>query len=354
MKALKLFSLLVCICVSTLNAQTIMNIHQSNGTILQIPLNTIDSITYTINNPGNLATLSTLPIGNTTGTSATSGGNITSDGGTNITQRGVVWSTNPNPTTANSLTTNGSGIGNYTSTLTGLTANTTYYVRAYATNSAGTAYGNELSFTTTGGGSIVSNPGAGVTYGGYNYPTVVLGNGQEWMAENLKTNAYANGDPISNETDDNQWSNLTTGAWAHYNNNSQFDTPLGKLYNWYAVSDPRNLCPMGWHVPADGEWTVLTNYLGGMIVAGGKMKSLSGWNPPNTAATNESGFSGYPGGQRATGGYFTGLGSYGIWWSSSETSASEALTRSLVSGNSYAEGNDTDKFYGLSVRCIKD
>ena len=130
-----------------LMAQTIMNIHQSNGTVLQIPLNTIDSITYTNPNPGNLATISTTAISSITGTGAVSGGNITNDGGSLITQRGVCWSTNPNPTTADNTTLDGGVTGSFTSTLSGLTANTTYYVRAYAINSAGTAYGNEVSFT---------------------------------------------------------------------------------------------------------------------------------------------------------------------------------------------------------------
>ena len=143
-----LFALLAINAVS-LQAQTTMNIYQSNGSVLQIPLNTIDSITYTIGNPGQLATLSTLPVGNITGNAATSGGNITNNGGTPVTQRGVVWSTSPSPTTANNQSSDGSGTGNYTSTLTGLTASTTYYVRAYATNSAGTAYGNQVQFTTS-------------------------------------------------------------------------------------------------------------------------------------------------------------------------------------------------------------
>ena len=149
-------------------SQTIMNIYQNNGSVLQIPLNSIDSITYTIGNPGQLATLTTLPIGNIANTSATSGGNITNNGGTPVTQRGVVWSTGPNPTTANNQSTDGSGTGNYTSNLTGLTANTTYYVRAYATNSAGTAYGNELSFTTTNGSNLPCQSGfcIGQTYQG--------------------------------------------------------------------------------------------------------------------------------------------------------------------------------------------
>ena len=167
MKARILQIALLIISSISLEAQTTMNIYQSNGSVLQIPLSTIDSITYTIGNPGQLATLSTLPVGNISNTSATSGGNITNNGGTPVTQRGVVWSTSPNPTTANNQSSDGSGTGNYTSNLTGLSANTTYYVRAYATNSAGTAYGNELSFTTAGGaGSITAlNCGGGSTAG---------------------------------------------------------------------------------------------------------------------------------------------------------------------------------------------
>jgi hypothetical protein len=148
-----LISLALLLMGLSATAQTIMNIYQNNGTVLQIPLSSIDSITYTVNNPGNLATLSTLPMGNITATSAVSGGNITNGGGTPVTQRGVCWSTAPNPTTANNTTSDGSGVGSYTSTLTGLVAGATYYVRAYAINSAGTAYGNEVQFTAAGGGS---------------------------------------------------------------------------------------------------------------------------------------------------------------------------------------------------------
>jgi uncharacterized protein (TIGR02145 family) len=353
---LTLFAMLL---MSTLvaQAQTIMNIHQSNGIVLSLPLNTIDSITYTIPNPGSLATLTTLPIGNITDIAATTGGNITNDGGTPVTQRGVVWSTSPNPTTSNNSTTNGSGTGSFTSNLTSLTASTTYYVRAYATNSAGTAYGNELSFTTTAGGSgIVSNPGAGVTFDGYTYTSIVLGNGQEWMAENLRTTSYANGDPIPNVSDDTQWQNLTTGAWAHYNNENQYENPYGKLYNWYTVADPRNVCPTGWHVPTDAEYTLLTDYLGGLPVAGGKMKSTGTqyWLSPNTDATNESGFSGLPGGGRSLNGTFSGIGNLGSWWSSTEYGTLGAWLRylgynygSVSRGSNYKDG-------GFSVRCLRD
>jgi len=357
MKTKILFLTAVLLSTLMVNAQTIMNIHQSNGTVLSLPLNTIDSITYTIPNPGNLATLTTLPIGNITDITATTGGNITNDGGTPVTQRGVVWSVSPNPTTANNSTNNGSGTGSFTSNLTGLTASTTYYVRSYATNSAGTSYGNEASFTTTaGGGGIVTNPGAGVTFDGYTYTSIVLGNGQEWMAENLRTTTYANGDPIPNITDDTQWENLTTGAWSHYNNDSQYENPYGKLYNWYTVADPRNVCPTGWHVPTDAEWTTLTDYLGGESVAGGKMKSTGTqyWESPNTDATNESGFSGLPGGNRSNYGPFHVIGHYGSWWSSTEFGTDYAWSYSL----SYDDGNVgrglVSKVFGFSVRCLRD
>jgi uncharacterized protein (TIGR02145 family) len=365
-----LISLALLLMGLSASAQTIMNIYQNNGTVLQIPLSSIDSITYTVNNPGNLATLTTLPMGNITATSAVSGGNITGGGGTPVTQRGVCWSTAPNPTTANNTTSNGSGVGNYASTLTGLTAGATYYVRAYATNSAGTAYGNQLQFTAAGGGGgIVSNPGAGVTFSGYSYTSVVLGNGQEWMAENLRSTTYANGDPIPNVTDGNQWLGLTTGAWAHYENNASYENPYGKLYNWYAVADPRNVCPTGWHVPTDAEWNTLVGYLdpaydpnapngSQSATAGGKMKSTGTqyWFFPNEGATNESGFSGLPAGLRSSfDGTFGSLGTNGYWWSASESGAEFAWSRFLyyyiADINRY--GNFS-KRNGFLVRCLRD
>jgi uncharacterized protein (TIGR02145 family) len=347
---------------SGLVAQTTMNIHQSNGTVIQIPINTIDSITYTISNPGNLATISTTAIGSNTGTSALSGGNITNGGGSLITQRGVCWSTSPNPTTANNITINGSGTGSFSSNLTGLTANATYYVRAYAINSAGTAYGNQVSFTAGSGGSgIVSNPGPSVTYNGYTYPTIILGNGQEWMAQNLRTTIYANGDPIPNVSDSIQWFNLNSGAWCHYNNDNQYENPYGKLYNWHAVSDLRNICPSGWHVPTESDWIDFVQYLDpnaggqGSNSAGGKMKSIGTqfWQSPNTSATNESGFSGLPGGHRHWGSEFFEIGTLGVWWSSTINSSS-GVSFELHHNNSSALWSAGDLDYGNSVRCIKD
>jgi uncharacterized protein (TIGR02145 family) len=212
----------------------------------------------------------------------------------------------------------------------------------------------------TCGATNVHNPAK--TYGsmtdqqGNVYKTIVIGT-QEWMAENLKTTIYRNGNVIDNVTDDVQWSGLTTGACVSYNNDSQYDCPYGKLYNWYAVVDPRHVCPTGWHEPTDGEWTTLTNYLGGESVAGGKMKStgLQYWISPNTEATNESGFSGLPGGYRSyADGSYNSIGSYGFWWSSSEYQVNLAWTRYLYFDFGNANQFNNTKQDGFSVRCLRD
>ncbi len=194
------------------------------------------------------------------------------------------------------------------------------------------------------------------------YKTIVIGT-QEWMAENLKTTIYRNGEAIANVIDGIQWAGLTTSAWCYYNNDSQYDCPYGKLYNWYAVADPRNVCPIGWHVPTDAEWSDLINYLdpnadGGNIypnVAGGKLKStgLEYWLSPNQDATNESGFSGLPAGGRGDSGGFNPIGGDGFWWSSTENDTSNAWLRYLYAFNGNAYRFSYFKAYGFSVRCIR-
>jgi len=250
-----------------------------------------------------LPVITTTVVDNITPNSATSGGNITSDGGAPVTARGVCWSTNQNPTIADNTTNDGSGTGSFTSGITGLSPGQTYYVRAYATNSAGTGYGDEKSFTTLFCPSTVTGNDGNV------YQVVRIGN-QCWMAENLRTTRYANGDAIPQVTGNSTWSSLSTGAWCWYDNDNQYENPYGKLYNWHAVADSRNICPAGWHVPTDAEWDALANFLGGSNVAGGKMKATgtAHWNSPNTDATNSSGFTGLPGGYRYYYGYFYSVG----------------------------------------------
>ena len=212
------------------------------------------------------------------------------------------------------------------------------------------------------GAEGVHNPN--LTYGnmtdqeGNEYKTIVIGN-QEWMAENLKTSIYRNGEPIVTNLTDVDWQNsyiTQIAAWSYYNNDSQYECPYGKLYNWYAVADQRNLCPVGWHIPTDDELTTLTNYLGGELPAGGKMKSTGTqyWNAPNTDATNESGFSGLPGGYRFSLGGLQNIGNDGFWWSSSAPKIYNAWYRYLGYNLGNATRNMSGKPYGFSVRCLRD
>lgn len=211
---------------------------------------------------------------------------------------------------------------------------------------------------TTNGGNNINNPSTGtvIDVDGNVYNTIVIGT-QEWMTENLRTTKYCNGDPVPNVTDSSQWNSLSTGAWVFYNNNSQYENPYGKLYNWYSVSDVRNICPCSWHVPTHTEWNVLINYLGGDSLAGGKMKSIGTqlWLYPNINATNESGFSGIPGGYLIASGSFNFVGAGGYWWSSTEITPGLAWSSFLLynSGIAYINGSSNMK-NGASIRCIKD
>jgi uncharacterized protein (TIGR02145 family) len=179
------------------------------------------------------------------------------------------------------------------------------------------------------------------------------------MAENLKTAKYNDGTTIPNVTDDAQWANLTTGAWSYYNNDAANNAKYGKLYNWYAVSPTtngnKNVCPSGWHVPTDAEWTILTEYLGGGV-AGGKMKEIgtTSWISPNTDATNTSLFTGLPGGSRFSFGFYFNVGLHGYWWSSTENSANNAWYRGLFSLGGDAYRDNDGKSAGFSVRCLRD
>ena len=190
---------------------------------------------------------------------------------------------------------------------------------------------------------------------GNSYSTVAIGN-QIWMKENLKVSKYRNGEAIPTGLSNTTWAETTTGAYAIYNNDASNNTTYGKLYNWYAIADPRNVCPIGWHVPNDAEWTTLTTFLSGESVAGGKMKSTGTqyWFSPNASATNESGFTGLPGGYRYDTGTFGYSGGLGAWWSSTAQDSNNAWYRYLFYYYGAAYRFDANKHYGYSVRCIKD
>lgn len=189
--------------------------------------------------------------------------------------------------------------------------------------------------------------GQGYNYHGHTYATVEIGR-RCWFAENLQTASYNNGDAIPQNLSDADWSEATSGAMAF-----NVDVPnYGGLYNWHAVDDARGLCPSGWHVPTDGEWTVMTDFLGGASVAGVKMKTIFGWTG-GVNGTNLSGFSGLPGGNRYNNGYFYGAGTSGYWWSSSPN-GSNAWLRILSRYVEYVNRKSMDSQGGFSIRCVRD
>jgi uncharacterized protein (TIGR02145 family) len=199
-----------------------------------------------------------------------------------------------------------------------------------------------------------------LTYGsvtdvdGNTYATIAIGT-QVWMAENLRTTKFNNGDQIQNIADDNQWVNTTNAAWTYYDNFSLYENPYGKLYNYYAVTDSRYICPMGWHVPIDAEWTFLTNYLGGLSIAGGKMKStgITYWNTPNEGATNESGFSGLPSGLRSF--TFYDIGTNARFWSATISGGGSVIIRRLYKDyKTIGREFESSEYTGLSIRCLND
>jgi len=330
-----------------------------------------------------IPTVTTLSISSITETTASLGGNVTSDGGAPITSRGVVWSTSPSPTISlPTKTSNGNGLGTFQSTMTSLIINTKYYVRAYATNVNGTGYGADIEFlhstntTTSCDISFSPIPKLGINnfwvpcssalsikdIDGNSYNTVQIGN-QCWLKENLRTTRYQDGTliPIDNSGGvdgriGETWSNRTIGARTIYANNQNNLNTYGYLYNWHAVTDARGLCPSGWHVPTVSEWNTLTTFLGSN--AGDKMKSTTGW-AGNLGGSNSSGFSALPGGSRNGNNGFNGqfnlILKYGGWWSGTKGSFSDGYkyiglycnTDDVASGNNLID-------YGLSIRCLKN
>jgi uncharacterized protein (TIGR02145 family) len=392
--------------------------------------------------------LTTTPVTNITASTATSGGLISSDGGVAITVRGVCWSITADPTTADSKTTDGEGTGQFVSSIGNLSGGATYHVRAYATNSAGTAYGEDLTFTTTGqtpsatsqaatnitatgatlngtvnandlaatvtfeygpttsyGQTVAAAPGqvtgntdknvnaiisglsSGVTYhfrikavnsdgtaygtdltftttdvpaqvtdiDGNIYNTVTIGT-QVWLTEGLKTTKYNDGSAITNITDNTAWSTNATGAYCDYANTPANSSTYGRLYNWYVIgsTNPKNVCPTGWHVATDADWTALATYLGGESVAGGKLKETgtTHWATPNTGATNETGFTALPGGYRSQSGSFGLSGTYGFWWTATEGGDTFAFYRYMFNTSASLGIGDNEKHGGFYVRCM--
>jgi uncharacterized protein (TIGR02145 family) len=393
-----------------------------------------------------VSSVSTTAISGITAYTAASGGTVSGSCGVTVTARGVCWNTTGTPTTANSKTTNSSGSGSFTSSLTGLSFNTTYYVRAYATNSAGTVYGNQVSFTTSPippyvsttsvgvisarstitGGNVTSENGAtvdvrgvcwnttgspvytenpltsgsglgsytiditslsaGTTYylrayahnsAGYGYgsqitisvpstvtdfdgnayPTVSI-NGQTWMQANLKVSRYNDGSNLVQYSDT---MSIGYSYYHYYSNNSAYGTTYGYMYNGYVVGGTKNICPVGWHVATYTDWTTLRTYLGGNTVAGGKMNDLTTkliskfpvlyglayWNNSMTGHTNDSRFYARGGGYYLNS--YTNLFNSTVWWISNKQYVRIDYDNTYM--NTTSSTDDDNAFY---IRCKKD
>jgi uncharacterized protein (TIGR02145 family) len=303
--------------------------------------------------------ISTTDVNVISNTSATTGGIVTNDGGVTIISRGVCWGKSTNPTTADNRTIDGSGTGTFTSLIADLSANITYYAKAYAINSIGTAYGEEVTFNLRG-----PNQEPQVKdIEGNTYNAIKIGN-QVWMAENLKTAKYNDGKYIHLVSDGLAWENLITPAYCNYDNNSiDNKAKYGVLYNWYTVNTGK-LCPKKWHVPTDSEWKLMEiNLMMDLYEVenigwrgtnqGDALKNNIGWDSSDNA-TNKTGFSALPGGYINNSGEFVFLEINGNWWTSTELYKENAYYRRLYVSESKVGRFNTYKTTGFSVRCIKD
>lgn len=358
-----------------------VNINGVEYTSQTIRKNQIVSEVFLLNfnttTPAGLATVTTDTITDIHSTTATCGGNVVNDGGYGVIERGICWSTTPNPVFNDNHISNGDGLGAYTCQLTNLSESTTYYVRAYATNSVGIAYGEQQSFTTPSTPSFTCGVSTVSDYDGNLYNTVVIGT-QCWMKENLRTTHYANGNSILN----GNTSSLTIPYYFDYNSSDMILPLRGYLYNRVAVMNGANssnanpsgvqgICPTGWHVPSDAEWTQLINYMGSQsqYVCGGDstyiakaLASVTGWNNSNNtcavgnnpSANNASGFSAVPAGYWI-GSSFTHVGKYTRFWST--TSAGGSGNAGFCRRIAYDGANlgiGSDEYSGFSVRCLCD
>jgi len=303
---------------------------------------------------GDPAEISTVEVTGITNNSAVSGGTIISDGGCDISEKGVCWNKTGNPVIeTDPKTSNGEGSGNFTSNITGLEAATTYYLRAYATNGCGTSYGEEFTFTTK-----VADADGNI------YNTVKIGN-QVWITENLKTTKFNDNTPIPLVDDNTEWSLLSTPGYCWPGNNeTQYKDLYGAYYNWFAVETGK-LCPTGWRVPTDADYKVLEISLGMTQVQadasewrgtdqGKKLKHTTGWST-NENGTNTSGFTALPSGYRYYGtGATAGIGILGYWWTSNETGVDLGIYRRLDGVEDKVYRSATHQQAGKSVRCVKD
>lgn len=385
---------------------------------------------------------------NITTNSVEVGGEVTSTGGVEVTERGIYWSTSASPQTTGTKLTIGNGAGEFLSAISNLNPKTTYYITAFATNSVGTTYGSDISFITLGGEptaktlevadittssatlsglisannlnttvtfeygtttsygrstAVLENPitenddtvsvsisglspetlyhyrvraenSLGITYGadstfttvvtgitgtvtdiqGNTYNTIGIGH-QYWMTENIRTTKYNDNTNITKIVEDTVWVKGNSGFCWYNNDSTSHAQTYGALYNWYAVNSGK-LCPSGWHIPTNDEFSKLVDFLGNAGIAGGLLKETgtSDWKTPNTGGTNEFGFNALPGGKRDNTGVFDFKSVEGNWWSSSEYSSLTASYFYLLYNYSNSFQAYVNKKNGMSVRCVKN
>lgn len=301
-----------------------------------------NEITFKTKSTPTLPTVTTQAISSVTDKTAVGGGNVTSDGNVNLIARGICWSTTNTQPSINydSKTVETGNAGVFSSTMTNLTPNTNYYVRAYATNNLGTAYGNVVTFKTS---AAVVNYGSVTDVDGNVYKTVVIGT-QTWMAENLRTTKYRDNSPITQVTNLSLWNSQTAGAYNNYPDNPSLSQIFGLLYNGYAVTDSRKIAPTGWHVATNADWETLKNYSGSDAALKLREAGSTNWHDGYNG-TDNYGFKALPGGICA----FAPTDVYqrGFWWTSDGSWAWTITTLSLYNYQAVSS-------YGLSVRCVKD
>jgi uncharacterized protein (TIGR02145 family) len=281
-------------------------------------------------------------------TAATVGCIVESDGGADYIDCGIYISNLENAETTGTKFQIGSDTGTFIGQVTGFVAGSEYFIKAYASNEKGESLGDEISFITP---ATISDYDENV------YETVKIEN-QLWMAENLRAIRYRNGELIGTTTPatlDISTESAPKYQWA-YNGNESNTTDFGRLYTGFVVTDSRGVCPTGWHVPTDAEWTGLTNILGGESVAGGRLKEAgtTHWTAPNTGATNVSLFSALPGGKREDNGTFSDSGTGSFFWSSSVFEVVNAWYRNIPNSNIQTSRINRGMKAGFSVRCLKD
>jgi uncharacterized protein (TIGR02145 family) len=307
-----------------------------------------------------LPVLSTSGIGEISQTSANAYGDIISDGGSTLVERGICWSVSPTPTISDQKASAGNETGRYSIVMEGLQPESTYYFRAYATNSLGTAYGIILTFGTNGAVTDID---------GNVYTTIKIGK-QWWTKENLKVSRYRNGDAIPNITDRLEWEYTTSGGYCDYDNSIDTGRIYGHLYNWFTVNDNRGLAPTGWHVPTSEEFTALADYLTATLYGykstnnhvAKALAAESGWESDSIAgnigndqiSNNSTRFTAFPGGCRYYNSSFLDIGRKCSFWSSTKNNPDDALIREMSYNSNHIYFGHHTKYLGLSIRCIRD